>query len=147
MGLCHQDSQKLQENVGAASCFHLSILFSNISENISAWPTVSFQAFYGNASFLLTTVSNLFHKCLPSYTFSSRFEILLPTHKISHLWHCKFQQIRTLAFCSWDDVFHQEGKSGSPKYLLKSTETTSTLASNTFVVGKLKSLRCNGFTS
>ena len=45
-----------------------------------------------------------------SYAFGSSFQIFLSTNNISYLWHRKFQQISTHAFCSWDDLFSQEGK-------------------------------------
>ena len=69
---------------------------------------------------------------MSSYAFGSSFEIFLSANNISYLWHCKFQQISTYAFCCWDDIFSQERNGGSPNNLRKSSKTTSSLTSNTF---------------
>ena len=83
---------------------------------------------------------------MSSYAFDSSFEIFLCTNNISNLWHCKLQQINTHAICSWDDIFSQEKNDSSPNNLRKSSKTTPSMTSNTFVVGKFKSVWRNHFT-
>ena len=94
---------------------------------------------FWNAS-LLPATSKLFSQCLSSDAFGSSFEIFLSATNISYLWHCKFQQISTHAFCSWDDKIFQDKNGGSPNNLRMSSKSTPSLKSNTFVVGKFKSV-------
>ena len=75
--------------------------------------------------------------------FWQQFEFFLSAIEISYLCHCIVQQISTHAFCSRDGIFSQEKNGSSPNNLRRSSKTTPSLTSNTFLVGKFKSVSCN----
>ena len=78
-----------------------------------------------------------FFQSLLSHTLCSRLEILSTTNNLCDLWHSKFQQVSTYAFCSWNDIFTQKRNCSSPKNLCKSPKSPSTLSTNTAIVWNL----------
>ena len=77
--------------------------------------------------------TQLFSYSLYSHTLCSCLEILSTTNNLCNLWHNKFQQVSTYAFCSWDDIFKQKWNCSSPNNLCKYIESPSTLSTNTSI--------------
>ena len=117
----------------------------NICKNISSRPTGLSCRFCWNDSACLssypTPVAPL-NSCLslPATTIQLFSQNLFPTffaavveflnfNNLCIFWRSKFQQVRTDRFCSWNDLFAQNWKSGSPNNLC--TESLSTLTTNT----------------
>ena len=91
----------------------------NVYKNVSPRPTDLFCRFcwndsarlpyaYGSRS-LPATTSQLFSQCLSSHILCSCLEIFSTTNDLCNFWRSKFQQVSIYAFCSWDDIFTQNG--------------------------------------
>ena len=116
-------------------------------KNVSPRPTDLFCRFRWNDSARtpvpatsrppVAPFTQLFSQSLSSYTLCSCREILSTTNNLCNLWHSKFQQVSTYAFCSWDDIFTQKRNCSSPNNLCKCTESPSTLLTNTSIVWNL----------
>ena len=70
-------------------------------------------------SFFPANTTQLFSQSLPSHTLCSCLEIFPATNSICKFWRSKFQQLSTYAFCSWDNIFIQKWKCGSPNNLCR----------------------------
>ena len=91
----------------------------NVCEKVSSRPTDLFCRFCWNDSartpFPATSLPpaapfpQLFSQSLSSHTLCSCLEILSTTNNLCNFWKSKFQQVSTDAFCSWDDIFTQNG--------------------------------------
>ena len=119
----------------------------NVCKSVSSLPTDLFCRFCWNDSarspFPATSrppaapFTQLFSQSLSSHFLCSRLDILSTTNSLCNLWHRKFQQVSTYAFCSWDDIFTQQWNCSSPNNLCKCTESPSTLSTNTSIVWNL----------
>ena len=77
--------------------------------------------------------TQLLSQSLSSHTLCSCLDILSTTNNLCKFWHSKVQQVRTYAFCSWDDIFTQKWNCSSLNNLCKRTESSSTLSINTSI--------------
>ena len=119
----------------------------NVCKNVSSRPTDLFCRFCWNDSartpFQATSrppadpFTQLFSQSLSYHTLCSCLDILSTTNNLWNFWHSKFQQVRTYAFCSWDNIFTQKWNCSSPNNLYKWTETPPTLSTNTSIECKL----------
>ena len=133
MGLSLQDFQKLPQKLGTENYTTWLMRIGCII--VSPRPTDLFCRFCWNDSacspFPATTLQ-LFSQNQFSHTLCSCLEIISTTNNFCNFWRSRFQQVSTYAFCSWDDMFTQNWKNGSPNNLCKCTEYPSTLSTDTF---------------
>ena len=106
----------------------------NVSKNVSSRSTDLLCRFCWNDSartLFPATINQLFSQSLYSHTICSCPDILATTNNLCIF--CKFQQVSTYAFCSWDDIFTQKWNCSSHNNLCKCVESPSTLSTNTSI--------------
>ena len=132
LGLSLQVFPKLPQKIATEYC--MTLIKRKYCQNVTSRTLGSVCRFSWDdslCSLFPATTTQLFSHSPSSRTLFSCFETVSTTNEFYNFWRSKFQQVSTHAFCSQDDVLTQKRNCGSPKNLRKSTESPSTLSSNT----------------
>ena len=110
LGISLHYFRKLPQKVGTEKCS--TWLLRNVFKNVFCDRMSCFAHFCCNDSACSpfpATTTILFSQSLSCHTLCSCLEILSNTNNFSNSSRNKFQQVSTYAFCSWDDIFQQNG--------------------------------------